>query len=286
MGTKARLCVFCLGLAMAFWSWWGWAAQGVDWSPLQKIQLPAEPVDVTLSEDGRWFFVLTRGKVLVYQAGAAEPFSGIDVDKELDKVVYSAAHQSLVLTSRSGRSLEVIRLEFIQEIFTDGLPFKGPEKAAVTIAVFDDYQCPYCARLEPQLKHILERYPDHVKLVVKQFPLRNHPHAVAAAKAALAAHRQGRFWELHGKLFERYKELNETKIKELAEFVGLDMAKFDQDIKDPALVEMINRDVRNGLQVQVKGTPTVFVNGKLVRRADLKGIMDMVESELRRKRVI
>ncbi|MGQ9858741.1 MAG: DsbA family protein [Thermodesulfobacteriota bacterium] len=286
MGTKARLCVYCSVLAMACWASWGWTAQGVDWSSLQKIQLPAEPVDVTLSEDGKWFFVLTKGKVLVYQAGASNPFSSIDVDKELDKVVYSAAHESLVLTSRSGRSLEVIRLEFIQDIFTDGLPFKGPEKAAVTIAVFDDYQCPYCARLEAQLKQILERYPEHVKLVVKQFPLRSHPYAMAAAKAALAAHRQGRFWELHGKLFEKYKELNEAKIRELAESVGLDMAKFDQDIKDPALAEMINRDLRNGFQVQVQGTPTVFVNGKLVRRADLKGIMDMVESELRRKKVI
>lgn len=283
---RGKLLALGVGWAMFFLASLGWAAEGLEWAYLQKVQLPAEPVDVTLSQDGKWFFVLTRGQVLVYQAGAAEPSSTIEVDKGLDRVVYSEAHQALVLTSRSGKSMDVIRLEFIQEVITDGLPFKGPEKAPVTIAVFDDYQCPYCARLETQLKQVLERYPKQVKLVIKQFPLRSHPHAMTAAKAALAAHRQGRFWELHEKLFEKQKELNEGKIRELAQSLNLDMAKFDQDTKDPALAEIINRDLQNGFQVQVQGTPTVFVNGKLVRRANLKGIMDMVESELRRKKAM
>lgn len=282
---------------IGFWTWafiWGllaldpssWADQGLEWTLLQQLKLPAEPLDVTVSLDGKWFFVLTQGQVLVFQAGAAEPMSRMDVGKEFDRLTYSPAHEALVLSSRSAKSMEVVRLEFIHDVTTEGLPFKGSEKAPVTIAVFDDYQCPYCARLEPQLKQILDRYPQKVKLVVKQFPLRSHPQAMPAAKAALAAHRQGKFWDMHEKLFQKQNELNEVKIKELAQSLGLDMARFEKDMKDPEIERMINQDLQNGFQVQVQGTPTVFVNGKLVRRADLRGILEVVESELKRKKAL
>lgn len=261
-----------------------WAEQGLEWTLLQQLKLPAEPLDITLSMDGKWFFVLTQGQVLVFQAGATEPMSRMDVGKEFDRVTYSSAHEALVLSSRSAKSIEVIRLEFIQDVATEGLPFKGGEKAPVTIAVFDDYQCPYCARLEPQLRQVLERYPQKVKLVIKQFPLRSHPQAMPAAKAALAAYRQGKFWEMHEKLFEKQKELNEAKIQELARSLGLDMDRFQKDMKDPEIERMIEQDLQNGFKIQVQGTPTVFVNGKLVRRADLRGILEAVESELKKKK--
>lgn len=265
----------------------GWAGQGLEWTMLQQLKLPAEPLDVTVSQDGKWFFVLTPGQVLVFQAGATEPMSRMDVGKEFDKVTHSAAHEALVLSSRSAKSIEVIRLEFIQDVAVDGHPFKGSETAPVTIAVFDDYQCPYCAKLEPQLSQILERYPQKVKLVIKQFPLiRIHAQAMAAAKAALAAHRQGKFWEMHEKLFQKQNELNEVKIKELAQSLGLDMARFENDMKDSEIERMINQDLQNGFQIQVQGTPTVFVNGKLVRRADLRSILEAVESELKRKKAM
>lgn len=262
------------------------AGQGLESSLLQEMRLPAEPLDVTVSQDGRWFFVLIQGQVLVFQAGASEPMSSLEVGKEFDRLTHSAAHEALVLSSRSAKKLEVLRLEFIEDVATEGHPSKGSEKAQVTIAVFDDYECPYCARLEPQLKQILERYPQQVRLVIKQFPLKSHPQAMPAAKAALAAHRQGKFWEMHEKLFQKQKELNEAKIKELAQSLGLDMGRFDKDMKDPEIERMIQKDLQNGFQVRVQGTPTVFVNGKLVRRADLRGILEVVESELRRKKAL
>jgi len=263
-----------------------WAAQGLEWSLLQKMELPGEPLDVAVSQDGRWFFVLTPGQVLVYQAGAMEPMARMAVGKEFDMVTHSPAHDALVLSSRSAKTIEIMRLEFIQEVATEGLPFKGPEKAPVTIAVFDDYQCPYCARLEPQLKQILEKYPQQVKLVIKHFPLRSHAQAMPAAKAALAAYRQGKFWDLHEKLFQNQNQLSEARIKELAQALHLDMGRFEKDMKDPVIDQMINQDLQNGFQVQVQGTPTVFVNGKLVRRADLRGILEVVEAELKKKKAL
>ncbi len=261
-----------------------WAGQGLEWTLLQQVKLPAEPLDVTISQDGQWFFVLTPGQVLVFQPGAKEPMSRMDVGKEFDRLAHSAIHDAIILSSRSAKSMELIRLEFIKDVAIEGLPFRGSDKASVTIAVFDDYQCPYCAKLEPQLKQLLERYPQDVKLVIKQFPLRSHPQAMRAAKAALAAHRQGKFWEMHEKLFQKQNELNEAKINEIAQSIGLDMSRFEKDMTDKDIERMIQQDLQNGFQIRVQGTPTVFVNGKLVRRPDFRSILELVESELKKKK--
>jgi len=261
---------------------WAFGALGVESTSVQKLELPSKPRDVAVSEDGQWVFVLGEKEVMVYRAGSTEPLARINVQQGFDRLVYSGVHQALILTSQESKSMEVLRLEFIQDVAIDGHPFRGPENARVTIAVFDDYQCPYCARLEPQLKQVLQKYPNDVKLVIKQFPLQSHPQAMPAAKAALAAHRQGKFWEFHEMLFEKQKELNDAKINEIAQSLGLDMEKFQNDVKDPAIQEMINKDIQNGYQVQVRGTPTIFVNGKLVRRPDFTGIVQMVEEELKK----
>lgn len=258
-------------------------AVGVESTSVQRIELQSQPKDVAISEDGQWVFVLADKEVMVYRAGAQQPLSRIKVQQGFDRLVYSGVHQVLILTSQETKSMEVLRLDFIHHVGIDGHPFKGPENAPVTIAVFDDYQCPYCARLEPQLKQVLEKYPTNVKLVIKQFPLQSHPQAMPAAKAALAAHRQGKFWEFHERLFQKQKELSDAKINEIAQSLGLDMERFQNDLKDPAIQEMINKDIQNGYEVQVRGTPTVFVNGKLVRRPDFTGISQMVEEELKKR---
>lgn len=257
-------------------------ALGVESTVIQSIQLPAEPMDVAGSEDGQWFFVLTPKEVLVYKPGGREPLSRIKVEGGFERILYSGMHQALILTSQSRKAMEVLRVEFIYDIPVQDHPFKGRRDAPITIVVFDDYQCPYCAKLEPQLTQVLQRYPDQVKLVIKQFPLNSHPQALPAAKAALAAHRQGRFWEFHKELFEKQRELSEDKFIEIAKSLNLDINKFQADLKDPSIVEMINRDLQNGYQLQVRGTPTVFVNGKLVRRPDLPGIVEFVEGELKK----
>ncbi len=131
---------------------------------------------------------------------------------------------------------------------------------------------------------MLDKYPDNVKLVVKHFPLPNHKYAQKSATAALAANAQGKFWEFHHKLFNNYKVINDGKIKEIAKELGLDMEKFARDMQSPAVKSLIARDVNNGRQIGVRGTPTIFINGKHLKNKSLAGISQMIEAELKKKR--
>ena len=133
----------------------------------------------------------------------------------------------------------------------------------------------------PELEQVLERYPNQVKLVFKNFPLRNHKFAMQAAVAALAAEKQGKFWEFHDLLFKDYNHLNEQKIEEIAQQLKLNMEKFDKDRKDPQIMAMINRDIAEGNQAGVRGTPTVFINGRLLRNRSKAGFQELIEKALK-----
>jgi protein-disulfide isomerase len=133
----------------------------------------------------------------------------------------------------------------------------------------------------PELEQVLERNPNQVKLVFKNFPLRNHQFAMQAAIAALAAEKQGKFWEFHDLLFKDYNNLNEEKIGEIARQLKLNMEKFDKDRKDPQIMAMINRDITEGNQAGVRGTPTVFINGRLLRNRSMAGFQELIEKALK-----
>ncbi len=129
---------------------------------------------------------------------------------------------------------------------------------------------------------MLEKYPQKVKLVFKNFPLRNHKFAQPAATAALAAHAQGQFWAFHDALFENYSALNETKVEEIRTQLNLDKAKFDTQRKAPQVVAQINSDIQVARQAGVNSTPTVFINGRQQRNRSLEGLAAAVEAELKR----
>ena len=133
----------------------------------------------------------------------------------------------------------------------------------------------------PELEQVLEKYPNQVKLVFKNFPLRNNKFAMPAAIAALAAEKQGKFWEFHDLLFKDYNRLNEQKIEEIAQQLKLNMEKFDKDRKDPQIMAMINRDIAEGNQAGVRGTPTVFINGRLLRNRSKAGFQELIEKALK-----
>ena len=129
---------------------------------------------------------------------------------------------------------------------------------------------------------MLEKYPQDVKLVHKNFPLPNHKFAVNAAKAALAAHRQGRFWDYHHKLFENYKQLNDTKFEALATDLELDLERFNKDMNDPSIQRLIYRDVKEGRDAGIRGIPAVFINGKLLKNTSGPVFQRMIDAELKK----
>jgi len=130
---------------------------------------------------------------------------------------------------------------------------------------------------------VLEKFPKEVKVVEKNFPLQMHKFARQAAVAALAAHRQGKFWEFHKKLFESMATLSDEKVQEIARQLTLDMDKFNKDLKDPALQTIINRDLQEGTAAGVRGTPTIFVNGLLLTNRSPEGFEQAIKQELKKK---
>jgi protein-disulfide isomerase len=131
---------------------------------------------------------------------------------------------------------------------------------------------------------VLEKYPNDVKLVVKHFPLPMHGYAKKAAIAALAAGKQGKFWEIHEKLFANQKNLSDAKVEAIAGELGLNMEQFNRDLKDPVIASLIDRDMNNASQANVRGTPTIFVNGKLLNQRGLQGFQQAIDAELKKRK--
>jgi protein-disulfide isomerase len=132
---------------------------------------------------------------------------------------------------------------------------------------------------------VLEQYPNDVKLVIKNFPLtRIHKNAMPAAIAALAANLQGKFWEMSTQLSKNYNQLSDEKINEIAQSIGLDMDQFKQDMGSPALAAMVQRDLQDGVEAGVRGTPTIFINGRLLQQRSLPGFKEMIDEELAKKK--
>jgi protein-disulfide isomerase len=129
---------------------------------------------------------------------------------------------------------------------------------------------------------VLEKYPQDVKLVVKNYPLSRHKYARLAAAAALSANNQGKFWEFHHRLFKNQRTLNEGEIQEIAKELHLDMVQFNRDMSSPAIRMLIDRDLRDAYDAEVSGIPAVFLNGKGLRKLDLRSFSEAIDEELRK----
>jgi protein-disulfide isomerase len=170
------------------------------------------------------------------------------------------------------------------EIATEGEPADGPEEAPVTIVEFSDFECPYCSRVVPTLKRVKEEYGDQVRLVFKQYPLPNHPHAQKAGEASLCAHDQGKFWELHDAMFEDQQNLGPEALVAKAERLGLDVGTFRECLQSGRYAEAVEEDLREGARAGVSGTPAMFVNGRLVSGAvPYEQIAQVIDEELERR---
>ena len=161
----------------------------------------------------------------------------------------------------------------------------GKKDAPVTIIAFTDFQCPFCSRFHGPVKEVLKAYPDKVNYVVKNFPLPFHPGARPAAKAALAAGEQGKYFEMADTLLDNQQMLTDDGIKELAKKIGLNMGKFEKDLKDKdAQYEgIIAADMKLVDDVDVRGTPTYFINGKKTMARDLAGYKKEIDQILAAK---
>ena len=155
---------------------------------------------------------------------------------------------------------------------------KGAKYAPVTIVEFSDYECPFCSKVGPTYKKIMETYGDQVRVFFKQNPLSFHKKARLAAAASLAAGAQGKFWEMHDVLFENQKALDRADLERYAAEMGLNMKKFNKALDNETYEDQIAADQELSEMVQARGTPNHFVNGRKLNGAkpfeDFKVIID------------
>jgi protein-disulfide isomerase len=271
---------------VSLWVALGVSASGhaeVEMTVARTLNLAEAPVDTAMSAGGKYIFVLTdKGTVLAYTLDG-KLSDTLPVDKSVNAIKAGPREEILLLVSSKSKTVQVAVLDFVQEINTSGSPFKGAADAPVSIVLFTDFQCPYCARIVPVLNQVIEKNKGKVKLILKNFPLNTHQFARKAAAAALAAGRQGKFWELHDRLFQNYNRLNDQVVQEQAQQLGLDLQKFQKDMNDPQIAQAINQDYQDGVKAGVRGTPTIYVNGALLRNSNPEGFQAAIDKELEKK---
>jgi protein-disulfide isomerase len=165
-----------------------------------------------------------------------------------------------------------------------GAPSFGRADAPVTIVEFSDFQCSFCTRFNPTVRRLRKTYGDDIRLLFRHYPLtRIHPQAAKAAEASLCAHDQGKFWEMHDAMFGGQKQLDVPQLKATAARLGLDAEAFGTCLDSARYAARVKEDLDAGNAAGVKGTPTLFINGRMVPGAlPYAVVARVVERELAR----
>ena len=195
------------------------------------------------------------------------------------------AFQTSIAGIKSKAKIEVLLREPDGPVvkISPGGSFKGAADAPVTIVEFSDFQCPYCNNAADTLKQLLQTYSSNVKLVFKHLPLPNHQHAFKAAQAAFCAGEQGKFWEYHDTLFAHSNDLSANSLKHYAADLGLKADEFSACLDSELSRNAVMKDLQEAKEIGVAGTPTFFVNGRILRGAkSLEDLKAVVAQELKK----
>lgn len=167
----------------------------------------------------------------------------------------------------------------------NGAPVRGNDEAPITIVEFSDFECIFCKQAQSTLNSLLNTYGDQVKLVFKHFPLGDvHKYAVTSALASMCAYEQNKFWEYHDSLFENSNDsgsLHPTLLKTIANEHGLNMEQFHDCLDRKKYLEAVKQDYEEGFMYNVTGTPTFFINGRMLQgNQDIEEFKRVIEEEL------
>jgi len=171
----------------------------------------------------------------------------------------------------------------VQKISVDDDPARGPVTAPVTVVMFGDFQCSACSRTHPILQKVISEFPGKIRFVARDFPLQNiHENAFNAALAAGAANAQGKFFEYGEILYRNQDALDVGSLKKYARQIGLNMAQFESDFASEKIAAEVRHDMADGAGYGVTGTPTVFVNGIMVRRLTAESFREAIRNAVGR----
>ncbi|NOZ86272.1 MAG: thioredoxin domain-containing protein [Deltaproteobacteria bacterium] len=203
--------------------------------------------------------------------------------------VYTELTKNALKRAKPRRSRRIPREDpdAVYKIKLGDSPYRGIKDALVTLVVFDDFQCPYCRRLEPTLVKLLSKYKKELKVVWKDNPLPFHKRALAATRAAHAAAVQGKFWQYHDKLFANQQHLEDQDLEKYAKEVGLNVARWKKDYQSGRFDRGIRRDAAFARKIGALGTPNSYINGhKLVGAQPYSRFEQLVEREIRKARAL
>lgn len=262
LGVLRSLCVLCTGLYVV-----GLANFAAIWRLHRELQVSSHKQKQAALRRDRWVYIGIGMAVILVAVAAAwdlsrtwrEPTTAEDVLQKDPK--FAAWFESLpVLT-----------------VPVDSRNARGPENAPVTIVEFSDFECVHCAALHEALEDTWRRAPNLLRIVFRYFPLdsacnplvssRFHPLACDAAIAAECAGQQGKFWQYHDLLFAHRTALRRERLAEFARQLKLDVPTFEKCLQDPSTRVIVESDVALGRQLGVNSTPTLFVNGRVIRGA-------------------
>lgn len=168
-----------------------------------------------------------------------------------------------------------------QQLHCEASPTLGPENAPIRIVEFSDFECPYCSRLAATMQEIEEAYSGQVQIMFRQYPLSFHPHADGAARAAVCAHEQGKFWEYHDELFSHQRDLTPENLLRLGSNIGLDTGALEACMESSFARNQVDADQAAGEEIGVTGTPYFFINGTMYAGAyPFEAISELIDELL------
>ncbi len=150
----------------------------------------------------------------------------------------------------------------VKSIDLTNTPALGPAGAPVTVVEWADFECPFCKAASPALNSLHEKYPTQVRLYFKNYPLSIHENSETAARAAIAADAQGKFWPMHDKLFETRTPLRQSVVEGIAKDLGLNVDKLRADMTSDATTARLKKEKKEGEALGLQGTPMIFINGR------------------------
>jgi protein-disulfide isomerase len=203
-----------------------------------------------------------------------------DIRRYLEQQERRRLVTALAQQLRAGAQVQVLFTEPeppVQAISTDDDPSRGNPQAPVTIVMFTDFQCPSCAMMHPVVEEALKSNGNRLRLVVRDYPLDAHANARKAAEAAGAANAQGKFFEYTALLYKNQTALDVPSLKKYASEVGLDRARFDRELDDGVYAAEVSRDIADAEKYGATYTPTIFINGVLVREVSAEGFQAELE---------
>jgi protein-disulfide isomerase len=197
----------------------------------------------------------------------------------------SEAHDAFIGTLKEKVPVIVSLEPPRQKVAAAGHPSKGSQDAPIELIEFSDFQCPFCQRANPTVEQVLKTYGNRIHFVYRHYPLPNHPNARPAAEAAACAGEQGRFWEYHDQLFANATRLTDADLKQHALTAGLDASRFNACVDGRKFKSEVDKDLAEGSQAGVSGTPAFFINGRALEGAQpFEAFKRVIDEELAAKK--